>query len=323
MARPVFQQAKRENVWAKVLFGGPAGSGKTYSALRVATGLFEKVGGAGIAAIDTENGRIRYYADKFDFFDLQIEAPFEPEKYVEAIDAAAAAGFKVLIIDSISHEWKFCTDLVEKIPGTNSFVKWAKITPRHDAFMEKVLQSPMHVLATVRGKDAYSMEDRNGKTTPKKVGIGFTQRADVEYDYTVTFNIDQESHIASVMKDNTGIFDGRFEVLTEKHGEAIYEWANSGKAVAAKFQPMKVFEEAQPIDIPEEQKPAVPPVESLSEVVKSITALFKENLDKGADKEEMYGAISEINGGKKSWLDVKDIEKAKEIKSVVEKFTNV
>ena len=225
-----FQKAKKEKIWTKVLLGGSSGSGKTYSALRLATGLARK-SGSGVAAIDTEAGRIRYYANEFDFSDMQLTEPFTPEKYIEAIDLAVDSGFKVLIIDSISHEWNYCVDVHDKMPG-NSWTNWSKITPRHDAFMEKILQAPIHIIATVRGKDEYVLEEKNGKQTPKKVGLGFKQRDGVEYNYTATFNIMQDTHIAEATKDNTHIFEGRYEVLTEKDGERLYAWANTGEEYA-------------------------------------------------------------------------------------------
>jgi hypothetical protein len=225
-----FVKAKKEKIWTKVLLGGSSGSGKTYSALRLATGLAKKCG-SGIAAIDTEAGRIRYYANEFDFSDMQLTEPFTPEKYIEAINEAVGSGFKVLIIDSISHEWNYCVDIHDKMPG-NSWTNWSKVTPRHDAFMEKILQAPIHIIATVRGKDEYVLEEKNGKQTPKKVGLGFKQRDGVEYNYTATFNIAQDTHIAEATKDNTHIFEGRYEVLTEKDGEALYDWANTGEDFA-------------------------------------------------------------------------------------------
>lgn len=225
-----FVKAKKEKIWTKVLLGGSSGSGKTYSALRLATGLAKKCG-SGIAAIDTEAGRIRYYANEFDFSDMQLTEPFTPEKYIEAINEAVNSGFKVLIIDSISHEWNYCVDIHDKMPG-NSWTNWSKVTPRHDAFMEKILQAPIHIIATVRGKDEYVLEEKNGKQTPKKVGLGFKQRDGVEYNYTATFNIAQDTHIAEATKDNTHIFEGRYEVLTEKDGEALYDWANTGEDFA-------------------------------------------------------------------------------------------
>lgn len=225
-----FVKAKKEKIWTKVLLGGSSGSGKTYSALRLATGLAKKCG-SGIAAIDTEAGRIRYYANEFDFSDMQLTEPFTPEKYIEAINEAVGSGFKVLIIDSISHEWNYCVDIHDKMLG-NSWTNWSKVTPRHDAFMEKILQAPIHIIATVRGKDEYVLEEKNGKQTPKKVGLGFKQRDGVEYNYTATFNIAQDTHIAEATKDNTHIFEGRYEVLTEKDGEALYDWANTGEDFA-------------------------------------------------------------------------------------------
>ena len=228
MANP-FQKAKREQIWTKVLLAGPSGSGKTYSALRLAKGIANKCDSR-IAAIDTEQGRIRYYASEFDFDDMQLD-DFKPESYATAIGAAVAAGYKVLIIDSISHEWNYCVDTVNKMPG-NSFTNWGKVTPRHDKFMETMLQSPIHIICTVRGKDEYILEEKNGKQVPKKVGLGFKQRDGVEYEYTLTFNLEQDTHIASSTKDNTHLFEGRYEMLTEKDGEALYDWANSGEAPA-------------------------------------------------------------------------------------------
>lgn len=228
-----FQKAKKEKVWLKILLGGASGSGKSYSALRLATGLAKKTGSR-IAAIDTEAGRIRYYANEFDFDDMQLEEPYTPQKYIDAIDEAIKGGYQILIIDSISHEWQYCVETHDKMPG-NSYTNWAKISPMHDRFMEKILQCPLHIIATVRGKDEYVLEEKNGKQAPKKVGLGYKQRDGVEYNYTVTFNIDQETHIASVGKDNTKIWaDNKFDVLTEADGEALYNWANSGEAPVEK-----------------------------------------------------------------------------------------
>lgn len=224
-----FQKAKKEKIYLKVLLAGASGSGKSYSALKLATGIVNKMGGR-IAAIDTEAGRIRYYANEFDFDDLQLSEPYTPEKYIEAITQAVDGGYSVLIIDSITHEWNYILDQVDKIPGTNSYTKWGKLTPRHNKFTEKMIQSPINIIATVRGKDAYVLEqDKNGKQVPKKVGLGYTQRDGLEYEYTVTFNIDQTNHVATAQKDNTHLFENKYEMLTEKDGEALYEWANSGE----------------------------------------------------------------------------------------------
>ena len=227
-----FQKAKREQVWLKVLLSGASGSGKSYSALKIATGIAKECG-SGIAYIGTEGSRNKYYADEFDYDLLELEEPFECEKYIEAIDAAVEAGYKVLIIDSMTHEWKWLNDVHDKMPG-NSFTNWGKLKPRHHKFMDKVLNSPIHIIATARGKDDWVLEDKNGKQVPKKVGMGQQQDKDISYEYTVSLMIAQDTHVASADKDNTKLFDGRFEVLTEKDGVRLYEWANKGDAPAPK-----------------------------------------------------------------------------------------
>ena len=236
----VFQKAKREQVWLKVLLSGASGSGKSYSALKVATGIAKECG-SGIAYIGTEGSRNKYYADEFDYDLLELEEPFECEKYIEAIDAAVEAGYKVLIIDSMTHEWKWLNDVHDKMPG-NSFTNWGKLKPRHHKFMDKVLNSPIHIIATARGKDDWVLEDKNGKQVPKKVGMGQQQDKDISYEYTVSLMIAQDTHVASADKDNTKLFDGRFEVLTEKDGVRLYEWANKGDAPAPKKETPKYTE---------------------------------------------------------------------------------
>lgn len=241
MAGIGFQKAKREQVWLKVLLSGASGSGKSYSALKVATGIAKQCN-SGIAYIGTEGSRNKYYADEFDYDLLELEEPFECEKYIEAIDAAVEAGYKVLIIDSMTHEWKWLNDIHDKMPG-NSFTNWGKLKPRHNKFMDKVLNSPIHVIATARGKDDWVLEDKNGKQVPKKVGMGAQQDKDISYEYTVSLMIAQDTHVASADKDNTHLFDGKFEVLTEKDGVRLYEWANRGEAPAPKKETPK-YEEA-------------------------------------------------------------------------------
>ena len=235
-----FQKAKREQVWLKVLLSGASGSGKSYSALKIATGIAKECG-SGIAYIGTEGSRNKYYADEFDYDLLELEEPFECEKYIEAIDAAVEAGYKVLIIDSMTHEWKWLNDVHDKMPG-NSFTNWGKLKPRHHKFMDKVLNSPIHIIATARGKDDWVLEDKNGKQVPKKVGMGQQQDKDISYEYTVSLMIAQDTHVASADKDNTKLFDGRFEVLTEKDGVRLYEWANKGDAHAPKKETPKYTE---------------------------------------------------------------------------------
>lgn len=283
-----FQKAKREQIWLKVLLAGPSGSGKTFSALRLAKGIAAAAGGR-VAAIDTENGRIRYYANEFDFDDLQLQAPYTPEKYIQAIEDAVDGGYKTLVIDSITHEWDYCVDYHDKMPG-NSYTNWGKVTPRHDAFMEKVLQSPIHIISTVRGKDTYVLEDRNGKQVPKKVGMGYKQRDNTEYNYTLTFNIAQDTHIAEAQKDNTHLFEGRYDVLTERDGKSLFDWANAGDAPAPKPVNKSAAEEEPVVDVPVAEK------SKIEMAIDSINRLAKELADSGVAKKTISDIIKSVSG---------------------------
>lgn len=290
-----FKKAVREKLWLRVLIGGSSGSGKTYSALRLATGL-AKACGSRIAAIDTENGRMNYYANEFDFDCMQLSAPFKPDKYVNAIQDAIDAGYKVLIIDSSSHEWKWCYDTVTAMSG-NSFQNWGKIKAQHhQKFTEKIIQSPIHIICTARGKDEYTMDEKDGKKTPKKVGVGIQQEDNTEYEYTVTFNLAQDTHIFSTMKDNTHLFEDRYEVLTEKDGELLYKWANSGVEKAPIVKPT--------IEEPEDDESDAVEV-LMSDIDKLIAIKVKEGITKADISSALKAKCGKANYRK--FTEVKDL----------------
>jgi len=218
-------KAVRKQVKVRVALIGPSGSGKSYTALRIAKGI----GGTTLLA-NTESDRGYFYADEFDYDIVDLQPPYTPEKYIEVIEYAEQNGYNNLIIDSGSHEWSGRGGLLEihdKMPG-NSYTNWGKINPRHNAFVDKQLYSKCNIINCLRGKDQYVLEEKNGKQVPKKIGMGAEQRANYEYEFTVTFMIDQETHIATAMKDNTHIFENKYDVLTEEHGKMLTAWANSG-----------------------------------------------------------------------------------------------
>lgn len=228
--------AVRDDVWLKTAIFGPSGAGKTYSGLTIAKGMaaaFEKKKGrkARILLADTEKGRGKYYSDEFEYSYVRFDAPYNPEAFIELINYAVDQGYDILIIDSASHEWNGeggCLELQQRAGGT--YQSWAKVTPRHNAFIESIAYSPIHIIATMRGKDQYEIEkDDRGKTTVKKLGVGATQRDGFEYDFTCSFMLDQKTHTVSVEKDTTHCFDSRGAfILTEKDGEKMMEWATSG-----------------------------------------------------------------------------------------------
>lgn len=169
--------------------------------------------------------------------------------------------------------------------------------------MDKILTSPIHIIATARGKDDWVLEDKNGKQVPKKVGMGQQQDKDISYEYTVSLMIAQDTHIASADKDNTHLFDGKYEVLTEKHGENLYEWANKGDAPAPKPKKDTSFE--KPTDTAEDTLENIK-----AEIISLGTKLG------GAKNTELVKTIKKFiaSGNPKG---IKDIEKAKECLAAV------
>jgi len=223
------QKAERKKARIKMGLQGPSGSGKTYSALLFAFGLTEDW--TKVVVIDTENHSANLYAHLGSYNVLPLEAPFSPERYVEAIRLCVKERAEVIIIDSISHEWEGrggILDTHSQMTG-NSFTAWAKLTPRHNAFVQEILQSPVHILATIRSKQDYVLVDKNGKMVPEKVGLKGITRDGMDYEFTLVFDLDIK-HNATAGKDRTSLFIDKPEFkITSETGNAILEWCNRGK----------------------------------------------------------------------------------------------
>lgn len=210
---------------------GPSGSGKTYSALLLAFGLTEDWNK--VAVIDTENHSSNLYDYLGGYSVLPLCAPFTPERYIEAIRFCISKGVQVIIIDSISHEWEGSggvLDIHSQMAG-NSFTNWAKLTPRHNAFIQELLQSPVHVIANLRTKQDYVLVDKNGKMTPEKVGLKGITREGMDYEFTLMFDLDIKHH-AHASKDRTSLFIDQPDFrITPDTGMSIRKWCSSGKEV--------------------------------------------------------------------------------------------
>jgi hypothetical protein len=220
------RKAERSQSKLRIGFAGPSGSGKTYSALLLAHGLAEW---EEIAIIDTENGSADLYSHLGAYNVLTLEKPYHPDRYVEAIKAAEEAGMKVIIVDSITHEWSGeggCLELQEKLGGR--FQDWAKVTPLHKRFIQTILSAKAHVITTVRSKTDYSMSNEGGKSKVQKVGMKPETREGFEYEMTVSFDLNI-NNMAEISKDRTGLFknDAPF-VITEDTGRGLLAWTESG-----------------------------------------------------------------------------------------------
>lgn len=225
------RKATRKQVKLRLNISGPSGAGKTYSALRMAYGLvgaWDK-----IAVIDTENGSASLYSHLGDFNTLDLEPPFSPEKYIQAIDVCINAGAECIVIDSSSHEWNGpggCLEINERLAAAkykgNTWSAWNETTPRHDAFVSKVLHSPVHIITCTRSKMETVMGE--GKKV-HKVGMKDQQREGWEYELTVSLNVERDTHMATASKDRTNLFEGKEPfIITEQTGKVIREWCEAG-----------------------------------------------------------------------------------------------
>jgi len=224
------KKASRKQVKLRLNISAPSGAGKTFSALRLAFGL---VGDwSKIAVVDSENESASLYSHLGEFNVVNLTAPYTPEKYIDAMNICLAGGMEAIILDSTTHEWTCLLEENEMLAQAkfrgNTWSAWSQTTPRHDRFVNKVLQCPAHVITCTRSKTETVMgEDKK----VKKVGMKDQQREGWEYELTVSLNIDRDTHLAIPSKDRTNLFEGKNPFLiTEDTGAQILEWCNSGAA---------------------------------------------------------------------------------------------
>lgn len=224
------KKASRKQVKLRMGLSAVSGGGKTYSALLLAFGITNDW--SKIAVIDTENGSASLYSHLGDFNTIELKAPYSPERYIDCIKACEQGGIEVCIIDSITHEWDGKGGIIEisNSMSGNSFTNWAKITPRHDAFINAILQSPMHMITCVRRKQDYEMsKGSDGKVKVEKAGLKEITREGFEYELTLNFNLDLNHH-ATASKDRTGLFMDKPEfVITTETGKLIKKWCETGE----------------------------------------------------------------------------------------------
>lgn len=232
-----FRRAVRQQRKARIGIIGPSGSGKTYTALQIATGLAGP--GGRIAVIDTENYSSSLYADRFTFDVLPLDT-FSPAIYVQAIQAAEAAGYDVLVIDSLSHAWAGKDGALEQVDKAaartrgNSFAAWREVTPQHNALVDAIVRAKLHVVATMRAKTEYVVDkdERTGKTTPRKVGLAPVQRDGMEYEFDIVADMDHENRFIVSKTRLSDLAGAVIQRPGPELGEQIRNWLMSGVAAA-------------------------------------------------------------------------------------------
>ncbi|HBC3613658.1 ATP-binding protein [Acinetobacter baumannii] len=235
-----FTKAERKKAKLKLNLNGASGSGKTYSALVLASSLGKK-----IAVIDTENESASLYANEFNFDTLPLKPPYSPERFAGAIHAAHNMGYEVLIIDSASHEWigtggclEINDEAAKRFKG-NTWSAWSETTPRHRKFIDAILQTDMHIITTTRAKTE-TVQGEKGKVI--KLGMKAEQREGYEYELTVSLDMLHENKFAIPTKDRTKLFNPTGEVITKETGEKLIAWLNDGRSQEEALQ--AAFDEA-------------------------------------------------------------------------------
>ena len=193
----MFQKAVKQESKLRLAISGVSGSGKTYTSLKIAS----ETGGK-VALIDTERGSASKYADIFNFDVMNMQPPYHPDRFVKAIHEASEGKYDVVVVDSLSHAWNGTGGLLElvdqfalKSRSQNTFTAWKEGTPIYNRMIDGILQSDIHVIATMRSKQEYVLEqDANGKMKPQKRGLAPVQRDGLEYEFDVVIEMDVENN---------------------------------------------------------------------------------------------------------------------------------
>lgn len=325
-----FTKAEKSKARLRMALFGTAGSGKTFTALRVASGIAKALNSR-IAVIDTERGSASKYADRFDFDTLEL-TPAKIENYTSAFADAEKAGYKVLVIDSMSHGWQELLEEIEALAkqryNGNTFRAWGEGTPKQREFIDAMLAFNGHIIATMRAKTDYIIsDDGKGKMKPQRVGLAPEQGKGIEYEFDLLMEITPE-HYATIIKDRTGKYqDKGIDKPGEEFGAELVAWLNEGAESKPKVeQPKAEIPKAEQPKAQETGKVAFKdkPVEFRLEWAKKKSAEFGIKLNMAdlelLPKEEQYQIIVKAVNDKKKADEEKriaDLQKKEEPKEPI------
>ena len=242
----LFTKATREKAKLRLGLVGPAGSGKTYTALRIASAIVKRIGGR-IAVIDSEQESASLYVGEedadgqvFDFDTVSLTSmrgQYTGENYIRCLRAAAEEGHTVVIVDSLSHAWagpggvlEFKDKVTAKSRSKNSFAGWREATPLHNKLIQELLAGPFHLIVTMRSKVEWIIEeDDRGKKVPRKVGMQPVQREGLDYEFDIVGDLEQDTHKMIISKSRCSAVDD--EVVTKPGAEfanTVLDWLEKG-----------------------------------------------------------------------------------------------
>jgi hypothetical protein len=230
-----FKKATKSAAKLRLGLIGPAGSGKTMTALRIAAGL-----GGPVAVIDTERGSASLYAGErgLDFDVIELDT-YGVERFIDAIKAAADGGYATLVIDSLSHAWsgkggilEFVDNAGKRNQGGGNFGAWRDATPRHNSLVDAILGAPLHVICTLRSKVEYVVENVGGRNQVRKVGLQPVQRDGLEYEFTVVGDVTQDHDLVVTKTRAAFLKDAVIREAGEDLGKQLAAWLSDGTTPA-------------------------------------------------------------------------------------------
>lgn len=321
------QKAKRSLAKLKLGMAGVSGSGKTMGALLIAYGLMKSTYPTlpddalweKICLIDTENNSGSLYADMRvgtthigSFNTIPLSAPYSPSRYREAISCCEQNGIEVIIIDSLTHAWAGEGGSLDKQSAIaakigNSYTAWRNVTPEHNKLVEALLQSPAHIIATIRSKTEYAMQKgTDGKNTITKLGLAPIFRDGIEFEFTTMLEIDS-NHLASASKDRTAMFGSDFFTITADTGKRFYDWLSEAKPDSTP-PTMQSAVKTTSAQTSSEQTTSEQPTPSLDTLISEIDGLAR-NLAQNATPEKRSELAQTITGfiGTANYTTVTDI----------------
>lgn len=243
-----FDDATRENILIKMALTGPPGGGKTRSALGIATHLAEYLDLGDVYLIDSENRSSAKYAfdprtgKGFKFKSLHLPTnDYSPQCYMRAIKLAEERGARILIIDSLSHAWNGVKGILEQVNdltdasrSKNAFSEgWRKATPLQRQFIQAMLGSPAHIIATMRSDPEWVVqEDERGKKSPTMIGLSPQQRKDIsfEFDLCIDLKIDHTGVVSKSRCEELNENNGVYKLPGENVARILAEWVRSSDA---------------------------------------------------------------------------------------------
>lgn len=227
------RKAQRQGARLLIQLSGVSGSGKTFTALQLAYGLAGNNADK-VVMIDTENRRGSLYAESLPqpFNIIDFYAPFSPARYIQAIEAACAAGAEVIVIDSTSHEWE-SEGGCEWIANQTRFPDWKRAKAEHKRFMTYMLQCPAHVIACTRAREKVDFSDPKN---PIKLGIQPIQEKNFSYEATVSLMMHDQGKRQDVLKcpaELQAVLGRGQGYVGAADGQALRQWVDG----AAKVNP--------------------------------------------------------------------------------------